>query len=192
MVVDKCLRELAIHLVKTVSHGNPTTVDRLVQLIETAGATEALVRAGGAVRPTRRPNPKNKRKMGPPKNADQTRSPSQEPRTSAHPRQTQCYRCGAFGRIACHCTTGDEPMLTEGSTSTRREGPAPTPAPCWHAEVTPARWVSVRMGCIDTHAFFDSGSMVSLIREQWRKSVINFGGDYMTFSQEQFLRGTPK
>jgi len=45
MVVDKCLRELPTHLVKTVSHGNPTTVDRLVQLIETAGATEALVQA---------------------------------------------------------------------------------------------------------------------------------------------------
>ena len=26
MVVDKCLRELPTHLVKTVSHGNPTTV----------------------------------------------------------------------------------------------------------------------------------------------------------------------
>ncbi|KAJ8014711.1 hypothetical protein DPEC_G00018510 [Dallia pectoralis] len=37
-------------MMKTVSQGNPDTEDELVQLIETFGATKALVRAGGSVK----------------------------------------------------------------------------------------------------------------------------------------------
>ena len=162
VAIDKCLRELPTSLLRTVSQSNPQSMDDLVKVIDSCGATEALVKAGRRERPATVPPVRRNKREGRP-TADREKTG-----TAPTPRPLQCFRCQAYGHMARNCPMIDEPMPTEARTSSPPPPQARTPqvqGTCWHTELAPARKTPVKIGGLETYAFLDSGSMVSLIQK---------------------------
>lgn len=100
--------------------------------------------------------------------------PSPIVKSFRRPRLRTLYSVSSATHMARHCPSLDVPMSTESSATSRDQVEFPAPQVYWHVELAPAWSVPVSVRGMDWEVFLDSGSMVSLVREEVLANVPRF------------------
>lgn len=171
VVLDRYLRSLPDDLQRWVSHGDPKTVNLLVEMVERYTVVEDLLG------PTKRQGPSLPRPIrstaalrkdvprspgtNTPEGQESLPIPSQRPVPVRRGGDVQCWRCHSWGHTRAHCPLQEEPMecgvLRRGSFYAHK-------ACTTHIDLGEEKFeCEVQVNHLPARALLDSGSMVTLI-----------------------------